>query len=99
MVRVTGNTRFPGRVMNILLAPSWIMTTEHPLSDFGIPVLVNRDTGEAFGPADTPQPPPSRTRATAAAYVIQQTRMLGLSWGERLAVQAYLELWPKGPRL
>jgi len=37
---------------DITLAPSWILTTQHAASSYGLPVLVCRDTGEAYGPAD-----------------------------------------------
>jgi hypothetical protein len=38
--------------MKATLAPSWDLTTEHAASSYGQPVLVNRGTGEAFGPGD-----------------------------------------------
>jgi hypothetical protein len=38
--------------MQIILAPSWILTTDHAASSYDQPVLVNRGTGKAFGPGD-----------------------------------------------
>jgi hypothetical protein len=38
--------------MKVTLLPSFELTTEHASSSYGQPVLVNRDTGEAFGPDD-----------------------------------------------
>ena len=45
--------------MEIVLKPSWILTTDHSASSYGQPVLVNRGTGEAFGPGDVLQAYPS----------------------------------------
>jgi hypothetical protein len=36
----------------IQLTPSWILTTDHPSSRYGIPVLVNQATREGYGPED-----------------------------------------------
>lgn len=38
--------------MKVTLSPSYELTTEHPSSSYGQPVLVKRGTGEAFGPGD-----------------------------------------------
>ena len=38
--------------MKTILAPSWILTTDHSASSYGQPVLVYRATGEAYGPSD-----------------------------------------------
>ncbi len=45
--------------MKVTLTPSWELSTEHAASSYGQPVLVNRETGEAFGPADPVRPDPS----------------------------------------
>jgi hypothetical protein len=45
--------------MEITLAPSWILTTDHAASSYGQPVLVKRSTKEAFGPGDIVQVYPS----------------------------------------
>lgn len=34
------------------ISPSWKLSTEHAASSYGIPVLVNCATGEAFGCGD-----------------------------------------------
>ncbi len=39
--------------MQIVLSRNWIITDEHSAAKEGIPVLENRETGEAYGPADT----------------------------------------------
>ena len=36
--------------MKITLAPSWELSDEHAASRGGQPVLVDRDTGDAYGP-------------------------------------------------
>lgn len=38
--------------MKISLSPSWELTTDHAASSHGFPVLLNRDTGTAYGPRD-----------------------------------------------
>ena len=38
--------------MIVKLLTRWELTTEHAASSYGQPVLVNRDTGEAYGAAD-----------------------------------------------
>jgi len=48
--------RHPVKDGDILLAPSWMLTTAHPASSSGRPVLVNRATGRAFGPDDVVAP-------------------------------------------
>ena len=42
--------------MKINLSPFWELSTEHAASSDGRPVLVNKTTGEAFGPGDTMKP-------------------------------------------
>jgi hypothetical protein len=41
------------------LSPPWKLSAEHAASGYGIPVLVNCATGEAFGPGDIVNPHPS----------------------------------------
>ena len=41
------------------LGPSWVLTLNHAASSYGQPVLVNRTTGEAFGPGDIVEAYPS----------------------------------------
>ena len=45
--------------MQINLSGSWDLSTDHAASSYGQPVLVNRATGEAFGPGDILKPYPS----------------------------------------
>jgi hypothetical protein len=41
--------------MKAVLSVTWELSTEHPASTYGQPVLVNRDTGGAYGPSDIVQ--------------------------------------------
>lgn len=45
--------------MQVNLSGSWELSTDHAASSYGQPVLVNRATGEAFGPGDILKPYPS----------------------------------------
>jgi hypothetical protein len=84
--------------MNIQLTPSYVLTTDHPCSSYDIPVLVNRSTGDAFGPGHMMQAYPSWPWQPAAHVVI---RMLhGSTDKEALkAASLYLAQWPDGPQL
>jgi len=55
--------------MEVRLAPSWELSTEHPSSSYGIPVLVNSESQEAFGPGDIVQLYPSHNFAPASIAV------------------------------
>jgi hypothetical protein len=64
--------------MELILAPSWILTTDHAASSDGQPVLVHRGTGEAYAPWDALQPYPSwewSTAAVAVARLAKQTQL------------------------
>jgi hypothetical protein len=41
--------------MKLHLTPSWTLSDEHATSSYGKPVLVDRETGEAYGPGDIVQ--------------------------------------------
>jgi len=45
--------------MTINLSLTYELTTDHPASSYGRPVLVNRTTGAVFGPGDVVNPYPS----------------------------------------
>jgi len=48
-----------GKGMKVALAPEWELSDEHPLSQYGRPVLVERSRGDAYGPDDALQAYPS----------------------------------------
>ena len=52
--------------MKALLSPAWELSTEHAAGSHGQPVLVNRRTGDAFGPGDVVTLSPSHGDALAA---------------------------------
>jgi hypothetical protein len=45
--------------MEVKITPSYIMTDEHSKSQFGVPVLVNMRTSEAYNPSELLQAYPS----------------------------------------
>ena len=45
--------------MQLILTQTWVLSDEHSASSYGKPVLVERDTGEAYGPRDILEPYPS----------------------------------------
>lgn len=55
--------------MQVNLSGSWELSTDHAASSYGQPVLVNRTTGEAFGPGDILKPYPSYGFMSAAEAV------------------------------
>jgi len=55
--------------LKVTLKPSWELTTELAASSYGQPVLVNRGSGEAFGPGDIIRPYPSWSFMTAQCAV------------------------------
>lgn len=85
--------------MNIQLTPSFVLTSEHPKSHFGVPVLLHRVDGAVYGPADLLEPYRSHGEATAAHFVHGIVKTLTLDDPQREAVAKYLRQWPEGPQL
>ncbi len=78
-------------IMQIILSASWVLTDEHSASNEGMPVLANRETGEAYRAADTVRAYPSRGLVPAARIV---DRLLGgkkqeLTGEEKVFVRAF----------
>ena len=82
--------------MNARLTPSFELTTDHPASRFGIPVLLNHH-GDALGPSDTVNLFPSDGQCSAAAFVVRYAEQLGAA--EREAARLFCRQWPDGPQL
>ncbi|MGD0309096.1 MAG: hypothetical protein ABSC02_07380 [Acidobacteriota bacterium] len=59
--------------MKITLTPSFELTTEHAASSYGQPVLLNRNSGEPYGPGDIIKPYPSWPFMTAQTAVQRMT--------------------------
>jgi hypothetical protein len=65
-------------MLHIILSPSWILTDEHRAANEGVPVMVNRKTNEAYGPADTISVYPSSRSIPASRAVnilLEHTKM------------------------
>lgn len=77
------------------------LTTEHPASHYGIPVLVNRD-GRGFGPSQKTYPDKfdSIFGDKRAAHMVYSFALShNLTNEERQFVKSYLGQWPEGPQL
>ena len=72
--------------MTVTLSPPWSLSDTHATTSFGRPVLVNRETGEAYGPMDVVQLYPSNEPMLAKTAVMYLARTLRLTAGERQAV-------------
>ena len=73
--------------MKARLTPSFELTTEHPASQYGIPVLLNHH-GEAFGASDILNLYPSVGHCSAAAFVVRYAEQFGAA--EREAAETIL---------
>jgi len=73
------------------------LTTEHPKSHYGIPVLLHRQSGDIYGAADVIKPLPNAHLLTAAAFVLRHSRKL--SGEDRVAAKNFLRQWPDGPQM
>ena len=82
--------------MKATLSPSGELSTEHAASRHGQPVLVNRRTGDAFGPGDVVTLSPSHGDALAADGVrrLAQTAHLTVK-GRALVMRFVGSLAPK----
>lgn len=80
--------------MQANLAPSWELTTEHAASSYGQPVLVNRGTGEAYGPGDILTPYPSYGPMVAADAVRRLAKTAKLDEEGRALVARFVGLVP-----
>lgn len=77
--------------MKVTLTPSFMLSNEHASSSYGQGVLVRRDSGEAFGPADVLQPYPSWPWMTGAQAVerMLRTKAKKFTEAERAFVRAF----------
>lgn len=74
--------------MKANLTGTWELTTENTASSYGQPVLLNRTTGETFGPADVLNVYPSWGHMPAAAAVERMMKTASLdAEGEALAAK------------
>ena len=63
--------------MVLRLCGRWQLSTEHPASSNGVPVLVRRETGQAFGPSDIVELYPSYGLLPARRGVARLARATG----------------------
>lgn len=76
--------------MKVTLSPSWELTTEHASSSYGQPVLVNRASGKAFGPADIIKPYPSWGFMPAGMAVERMARTGKFTYDEQKFVDSFI---------
>jgi len=76
--------------MRITLTPSYQLTDQHPASSYGQPVLVNRGSGEAFGPGDILTPYPSWGMMPARNVVRRMAKTAKLTDEERVSVAGFV---------
>jgi hypothetical protein len=77
------------------------LTTEHPASSYGIPVLVTAD-GKGYGPADKTYPDKFNTifGGIAAAHSVHSYAISNdLDDDTRDFIKRYLRQWPEGPQI
>jgi hypothetical protein len=60
--------------MRVQLKPNYVLTDEHAAGSSGQPVLMNTETGEAFGPMDVFEPSESYGTMLARAAVKKMIR-------------------------
>lgn len=83
---------------DIVLTPSYILTRHHPASRYGMPVLVNQQTGDAFGPGDVFQPYPSW--GWLVGFAVVQRMVAGCRDAEIIeAVNRFCSQMPDAPKL
>jgi hypothetical protein len=83
---------------SVKLTPPWMLTTEHPRSHYGIPVLVNWVSGEGYGPHEIYDfPAEVGGRQSCAHFVARLGRRL--TGAELEAARLFLSQWQGGPQL
>jgi hypothetical protein len=82
--------------MQHILTPSYILTNEHAASSYGVPVLLHRQTGHVYGPADIAVFYPSHGYDSAADFTL---RALKTNPAAKEAVRAFCASFPNGPQV
>ena len=80
--------------MKAVLSVTWELSTEHPASTYGQPLLVNRDTGEAYGPSDIVQVYGHMGRMVAAKAVQRLAPAAELNVAQRVLVAQFVGSLP-----
>ncbi len=81
--------------MRVNLKPAWELSDEHAASSDGHPVLVDRESGQAFGWADLVQCYPNWRYQPASKAVERMAQLVELSDKERMFVEKFVNLLPK----
>lgn len=82
--------------MQVNLSGSWELSTDHAASSYGQPVLVNRTTGEAFGPGDILKPYPPYGFMPAAEAVRRLSKTADLDAEGRDLVAKFADFLKDG---
>ncbi len=84
--------------MKASLSPSWELSTEHAASSYGQPVLVQRSSKQAFGPADIVRIYPRWGFLPAARAVARLATLTPLGAEAQALVDRFVaNLPPTGP--
>jgi len=75
--------------MKVSLTPSWELSSKHAVGCWETPVLVNRHTGEEYGPADILTAYPSWGPMTAANAVLRMAHARELTGDEHEFVESF----------
>jgi hypothetical protein len=76
--------------MKATLSPRWELSTDHAASHGGAPVLVDRDTGDAYGPGDILQVSNSWGFLPAARVVARLAQAADLDTAEQALVDRFV---------
>ena len=77
--------------MTVRLSPSWYLSDVHVATSYGWPVLVNRETDEAYGPRDVVQLYPSHEATAAMIAVKRLAETLQLTITEQAMVERFTQ--------
>ena len=80
--------------MRVTLTRSWELSDEHAMSRDGQPVLVNRSTGNAYGPGDPVEASPFWGVLPAARLVARMGKTVRLNAGEKVLVERFIGSLP-----
>ena len=80
--------------MKATLSPSWELSTEHAGSPAGQPVLVDRATGDAYGPDDVVESYPRMGWMPAALGVQRLAQAAELDAAQRALVARFIGRLP-----
>lgn len=75
--------------MKLTLSPSFELTDDHASSSYGQPVLVNRRSGEAYGPADLLQAYSSSLMQSASEAAARMASMTKWTYEEQKFIDRF----------